>query len=289
VAAIRAVTVEQLIHLAVLFSVMLIVLSFALRATWREAISLFRNPSLLLRSLLAMNVLLPVFAATLVGLFTFRPAIEIALITLAVAPVPPFLPQRQLKIVGHNEYVYGLLLATSLLSVVLAPLTVTLIGLAFSRHTHIAPLVIARIVALTVLIPFALGLIINQRIPAFAERASPLAGRAGVLLLAAAVVPVLIKMWPGIISLIGDGTLLAFIGFVAVGLVVGHLLGGADPVNRTVLALATSTRHPAVALVIATGIFPGDKFVAPALVLYLLVATIGSVPYVMWRSRQRIS
>jgi BASS family bile acid:Na+ symporter len=281
------VTVEQLIHLAVLFSVMLIVLSFALRATWRESISLFRNPSLLLRSLLAMSVLLPVFAATLVGLFTFRPAIEIALITLAVAPVPPFLPQKQLKLVGHNEYVYGLLVATSLLSIVLAPLTVALIGLAFSRHTHIAPLAIARMVALTVLIPFALGLIINQRMPAFAERASPLAGKVGLLLLAAAVVPVLIKMWPAIMSLVGDGTLLAFIAFVAVGLVVGHLLGGPDSVNGTVLALATSTRHPGVALVIATGIFPGDKFVAPALVIYLLVATIASVPYVKWRSRQR--
>jgi BASS family bile acid:Na+ symporter len=281
------VTVEQLIHLAVLFSVMLIVLSFALRATWRESISLFRNPSLLLRSLLAMSVLLPVFAATLVGLFTFRPAIEIALITLAVAPVPPFLPQKQLKLVGHNEYVYGLLVATSLLSIVLAPLTVALIGLAFSRHTHIAPLAIARMVALTVLIPFALGLIINQRMPAFAERASLLAGKVGLLLLAAAVVPVLIKMWPAIMSLVGDGTLLAFIAFVAVGLVVGHLLGGPDSVNGTVLALATSTRHPGVALVIATGIFPGDKFVAPALVIYLLVATIASVPYVKWRSRQR--
>lgn len=280
-------TVEQLIHLAVLFSVMLIVLSFALRATWRESISLFRNPSLLLRSLLAMSVLLPVFAATLVGLFTFRPAIEIALITLAVAPVPPFLPQKQLKLVGHNEYVYGLLVATSLLSILLAPLTVALIGLAFSRHTHIAPLAIARMVALTILIPFALGLIINQRMPAFAERASLLAGKVGLLLLAAAVVPVLIKMWPAIMSLVGDGTLLAFIAFVAVGLVVGHLLGGPDSVNGTVLALATSTRHPGVALVIATGIFPGDKFVAPALVIYLLVATIASVPYVKWRSRQR--
>jgi bile acid:Na+ symporter, BASS family len=179
------------------------------------------------------------------------------------------------------------LVATSLLSIVLAPLTVALIGLAFSRHTHIAPLAIARIVALTILIPFALGLFMNQRIPAFAERASSLASRAGVLLLAAAVVPVLIKMWPAIISLIGDGTLLAFIAFVAVGLVVGHLLGGADSVNGTVLALATSTRHPGVALVIATGIFPGDKFVAPAMVIYLLVATIASLPYVKWRSRQR--
>jgi bile acid:Na+ symporter, BASS family len=282
------VTVQQLIRVAILVSIMLIVVSFALRATWRDATSLFRNPSLLLRSLLAMNVLMPIFAATLVGLFALRPAIEIALLTLAVSPVPPFLPRKQLKLVGEREYVHGLLGATSLLTVLLAPLTVVLIGLAFSRHVDIEPAKIARIVALTVLVPFALGLIINHLRPAFAERASPLADKAGALLLLVAIVPVLIKMWPAMIALIGDGTLLAIVAFVAVGLAVGHLLGGPNSDNRAVLALATAMRHPGVAFAIASGTVAGDKVVAPALLLYLLVGTIVSVPYVMWRRRQRM-
>jgi len=70
-----------------------------------------------------------------------------------------------------------------------------------------------------------------------------------------------------------------------VGLVVGHLLGGPDPNNRTILALATATRHPGVALVIAAGNFPGQKLVLPALLLYLIVCSLASAPYVMWRRR----
>jgi BASS family bile acid:Na+ symporter len=88
------------------------------------------------------------------------------------------------------------------------------------------------------------------------------------------------------ISLIGDGSLLAIVAFVAVGLAIGHLLGGPDPDDRTTFALATATRHPGVALVIAAGIFPGGTLVAPALMLYLLVTAIASAPYVMWRKRR---
>ena len=280
-------TVEQLIRVAILLSIMLIVLSFALRATWRDATSLFRNPSLLLRSLLAMNVLMPIFAATLVGLFTLRPAIAIALLTVAVSPVPPFLPLKQAKVAGEREWEYidGLLGATSLLSIVLAPASVVLLGLAFSRHMDIDPLKIARVVALTVLVPFALGLIINHLRPTFAASASPLAGKVGMLLLAVASVPILVKMWPAMMSLIGDGTLLAIVAFVAVGLAVGHLLGGPDPADRVVLALATPMRHPGVALVVASVTPAGTKVVAPALLLYLLVGTIASIPYVRWRRR----
>ncbi len=279
-------TIQQLIRVAILLSIMLIVISFALRATWRDATSLFRNPSLLLRSLLAMNVLMPIFAMTLVGLFSLRPAVAIALLTLAVSPVPPFLPREQLQVAGKRAYdVHGLLGASSLLSIVLAPASVVLIGLAFSRHPDIDPLKIARIVALTVLLPFAAGLIINYLRPTFAASASPLAGKAGMLLLVVASVPILLKMWPAMISLIGDGTLLAIIAFVAVGLAAGHLLGGPDPRDRAVLALATAMRHPGVALVIASGVAEGDKVVAPALLLYLLVGTLVSAPYVRWRRR----
>src|SRR4029077_16052851 len=138
---------------------------------------------------------------------------------------------------------------------------------------------------LTVLVPFALGLIINQLRPTFAARASPLAGKAGMLLLAVASVPILVKMWPAMMSLIGDGTLLAIVAFVAVGLAVGHLLGGPDPADRVVLALATPMRHPGVALVVASVTAAGTKAVAPALLPYLLVGTIASIPYVRWRRR----
>jgi bile acid:Na+ symporter, BASS family len=275
-----------LIRIAVLSSIMLIVLGFGLLCTWADATSLFRNRSLLLRSLLAMNVLLPLFASALIAIFTLRPVIEVVLLALAVSPVPPFLPLKQSRLVGHHEYIYGLLGATSLLTIVLAPITVALIGLVFSKQTSISPTGIARVVALTVLVPFALGLFVHRVKPILAVRVSPIASKAGMLLLVSALVPVLIKMWPAMIALIGDGTVLAIIAFIVIGLAVGHWLGGPDPHTRTVLALATATRHPGVALIIANANFPDEKLVAPAVLLYILISVIASAPYVMWRKRQ---
>jgi len=61
---------------------------------------------------------------------------------------------------------------------------------------------------------------------------------------------------------------------------VGHLLGGPE-----LLALATASRRPGVALLIAAENFPDQKPVAPALVLYVIVGAIASVPYTRWRRR----
>jgi BASS family bile acid:Na+ symporter len=277
----------DLVRVVLVLSILLIVFGFALRCTPRAVTSLFRNPSLLLRSLLAMNVLLPLFAALMVAQFALRPAIGVALIALAVSPVPPFLPRKQLALVADEEYVFGLLGTSSLLAIVLAPLTVSLISVLSTRQLSIAPSAVGKIVSLTVLAPFLLGMIVRRVTPAFAARASPFADKIGALLLVVAMVPLIVKVWPAMMSLIGNGTGLAIIAFTGLGLATGHLLGGPDSDHRTVLALATATRHPGVALTIATGNFPDEKLVAPALMLYLLIGAIVSAPYVRWRRNQK--
>jgi BASS family bile acid:Na+ symporter len=106
-------------------------------------------------------------------------------------------------------------------------------------------------------------------------------------LLLVAVLPVLVTEWPAIVSLIGNGTLAALGAFVIVGLAVGHLLGGPDPDERGVLALATATRHPAIAIAAAHAAFPGQKFVVPAILLYVILAAVLSIPYLVWHRRAR--
>jgi bile acid:Na+ symporter, BASS family len=278
-------TIAHLVLSTELLSSVLIVFGFGLRSTVRDATTLFRHPSLLVRSVLATSVLMPLFAASIVAVFSLRPAIGIALIALAVSPVPPFLPAQQLKLVARQDYVFGLFGANSLLAIVLAPLTVALIGVVFARQISIAPSAIAITVAVTVLVPFALGMIVRRVRPAFAARASPRAGKIGMLLLIGAAVPVFITEGRAMISLIGSGTLLSFVAFTGVGLGIGHLLGGPNPDHRTVLALGTASRHPGVALTIATEIFPDQELVAPALLLSLLVGAIASAPYALWRRR----
>ena len=277
---------RQLVLAAIPMSIMLIVLALGLRGTFDQAVSLFRQPLLLLRSLLAINVVLPLAAAVFVAVTHLNPAVEIALVALAVSPIPPMLPGKELKLVSDEGYVYGMLVAVSLLSIVTVPVALTLLDLYFGRDVRVDPATVARIVATSVLLPLTVGMTLRYLWPGVAARLSPVANAVGLLLLVGLSVVVLAAGWDALRSLIGDGAFFACAGMAAVGLVVGHVLGGPEPDHQTVLALATSSRHPGVAVAIGGAASPGDPQVAVAVVLYVLVSVLVAVPYTAWRRRR---
>lgn len=271
---------------ALQMSIALLVFSLALNASVDERLYLLRRPGKLVRSLFSMNIVMPLFAAALVAGFNLRPAVKIALITLAVSPVPPLLPRKQLKAGGHADYVFGLLIAAVLFAIVFVPVAVAVLGKAFGVPARMGPAAIAMVVFLRVLVPLGAGLTVRYAAPELAERiVRPLSTAATILLVLSAAL-LLISLGPAVASLIGNGTLAAFALFCITGITVGHLLGGPEPANRTVLALATATRHPAVALTIANANFPQERSVFAALVLYLLVSAVVSIPYLAWRRRE---
>jgi BASS family bile acid:Na+ symporter len=275
-----------LIPLALKTSIVFIVFGLALNASLDDALYLFRRPRELFRSLLSMNVIMPLFAAAIAAIFGLHPAVKIALLVLAVSPVPPILPKKEIKAGGGSSYAFGLLVAAALLAIVLVPISVELMGRAFARTMHIAPATVAQLVLITVLIPLAAGIAVRHFAPAFAERIAKPVSLAAVVLLVVSVLPILFTAWPAITSLIGNGTILAIAAFVVVGLAAGHLLGGPDPEDRTVLALSTASRHPGVAMAIVSANFPGQKLMLAAVLLYLIVNAVVSLPYLNWRKRQ---
>jgi BASS family bile acid:Na+ symporter len=80
---------------------------------------------------------------------------------------------------------------------------------------------------------------------------------------------------------------LAIAVVVAMGLAAGHWLGGPNPDDRTALAIASSMRHPGVALAIARLNFPEDRLVPAAVLLFIIVNMLITLPYGMWRRRAR--
>ena len=264
---------------------MLLVLSLGLRAAAGDAVYVFRRPALLARSVLAMNVAMPLVALWLVLSLDLRPVVKIALVALSVSPVPPILPNKQLKLTGREGYVYGLLVTSAVLAVPLVPLTTAFLASWAQRGEGVGVSTILKIVVMTVLLPLAVGIGARRTWPGHAERVASIASKVGTVLLIAAFLPVLISQWPAIRSLIGDGTLLAIIAFTCIGLLVGHLFGGPDPPDRSVLALATASRHPAVALAVASTAFPDQKLAPAAVLLSLLVGTLATAPYSEWRRR----
>jgi len=221
-----------------------------------------------------------------------NPAISIALIALAISPVPPFLPGKVAKAGGDASYTLGLVITTALLSVVIVPASLSILGGFFHLPGETPIRMVIAVVAETILLPMGLGLAIAHFVPRATRAGKPLANIATILLLVA-LLPIVFRSWPIFRVLIGNGTLFAIVMLTGLGLAIGHLLGGPVPEHRTVLALATSSRHPAVAIIIGTTDFPGNGLIIGAVLLSLLVSAIASAPYVAWsrrraRERQRV-
>src|SRR5688572_27337549 len=116
------------IHVAVTASIALMVFGVGLMSTMRDATHLIRHPGLLLRAVLSMSVVMPLAALWIAIVFGLHPAVKIALVTIALSPVPPFLPGKILRAGGPREFTIGLLAATSVLAIVAVPLSVWLLG-----------------------------------------------------------------------------------------------------------------------------------------------------------------
>src|SRR6478609_5667984 len=137
-------TLAKLIPLALQSSIAILLFCIALKSSFRDITRLLDKPGLLARSFLAMNVIMPIFAVMLALAFEFNNALEIAFIALAIAPVPPILPKKELKAGGTSSYIIGLLAVTSVVSIVLVPATVELLARIFARPAHVSPETVAR-------------------------------------------------------------------------------------------------------------------------------------------------
>jgi bile acid:Na+ symporter, BASS family len=278
-----------LLHLAIVTSIMLVVAGLGLHARWHDALYLFRQPRLLARSLLSMNVVMPLVAMGLVVAFDLPLAVKIALVALAISPVPPLLPNKEATAGGRVSYAIGLLVALALFSIVVVPITVSWFASVFDRSGHIAPAQVAKVVLSSILVPLAAGIAVRHFFPALASKLARPVSIVGMVLLVLSGLPLLFAAWPAALALIGSGTVLVFAAMAVIGLAVGHALGGPDPSTRTVLALSTTSRHPAVALSVALGSGADKMQALAAVLLYVIIAALISVPYVAWRKKQTLA
>lgn len=270
----------QLILLSMKVSVILSVFALGLEASLQDVTYLFRHPRKLVVALLPIYIVIPMVAAILISIFTnIHPAAKIALFALSVSPTPPLLPKKQLKAGGTKSYIFGLLVAVSLLAIVVVPLLIEVFERAFKIPAAIPHAVVAQIILTVVLVPLALGIAIRYALPSLAERIGKFLSLIASLFLLIGVLLILFHSIPAMVSLIGNGTIIAIIIFVLIGLGVGHVFGRSDPDNRTALALSTVSRHPGIAITIANINFPEQKLTFAAILLYLLINAVVAIPY----------
>jgi BASS family bile acid:Na+ symporter len=108
-------------------AVAVIILAIGMRSTVGDVTYLWRRPGLLLRSVLAMYVLVPLATLALVKVLTPTPAVEVGLLVVAVSAGAPMLPRRLVNI-GDGTYIFSLVVTSSLLAILLMPAWLAVLG-----------------------------------------------------------------------------------------------------------------------------------------------------------------
>ena len=279
-------SLQTLILFVLKASILLNVFAIGLKASVHDATYMFRRPRKLAKALLAMNILMPLFAVAFVLAFHLKHAVEVALVALAVSPVPPILPRKLRKAGATESDTIGLLVAVGILAIVFVPAAMEILERVFHVPLRMTFASVAALVFITIILPLALGIAVHTLAPVAADRlVNPIAKIASIALLLSAVV-ILFSGAPAIWELIGNGTLVAIAAFVLVGLLIGHFVGGPKPENRKGLALATASRHPGIAIALVVANFPEEKLAISAVLLYLLVNILVSIPYQILTKRK---
>lgn len=256
--------------------------SMGLRWTFEDVVWLWKQPSLLLRSLISVLIAVPL-CGVLVG---FIPGLTVAerigIGVMVGCPGAPMIPFKSLRAGGHPKFVGSLQFTICVLAVISVPLTASIAAKFYPDQVWIAPLEIAKQIFFAQVLPMALGVLIAQYSPRLAKDLFvPISKIATILLLVLAVALLVITLDKVLNA--GFLTYLAIVFLSIASLVSGHLLGAPQPNMRIVLAYATVTRNAGLAFYLVSLNFPDLDYVKSGIVStivgYALIAAIVSILY----------
>lgn len=202
---------QHLITWVFQLSILATAFSFGLKATTEDVQDLIRRPALLGRSLLAIFVIVPIVAVALAHAFDFPHAAEIAMIALAISPLAVLIPVNLIKVGRRFSFPAGLMAMVALLSVVVVPLLVALVG-RFLGWSLVSPLRAAGVVAAIVLLPLVAGMVVRALRPVLADRIELPTSLVGTIVLRLATLALLLTSLHAILALIVNGTVIAIDG-----------------------------------------------------------------------------
>jgi predicted Na+-dependent transporter len=253
-----------LAQLSVLVFVVGSMFSLGLSLTTQQIIDPLKNVRMVILALVANFILVPALAYGITILFNLDDTLTIGLVLLSTAAGAPFLPKLVDVAKGNIAFSVGLMVLLMVVTIVYLPLVLPLL----LGDVEVSPWDIAQSLIVMMLIPLVVGLFIKARYEEAAAKIQPPFGMAANIALLTLTVLGLVLNFSSMIALVGTRGILAGIIFILVALIIGYLLGGSNPRNKSVMGLGTAQRNISAALVVAAQNFSSD------VITYLMVIAI---------------
>ena len=276
----------SLLDIATLVFAVSSMLSVGFSYTLRELIEPLRNARLVIGALVANFVLVPLLAYAITAFLSLGEGREIGLLLVATAAGAPFLIKLTQAANGDLALAAGLLVLLVVVTIAYMPLVVPLIA----PEAEVSALSIAMPLALTMLLPLGIGLFVDARFEALADRLQPLMNKASSAALVVLLVTTILTNWGAILNVFGTGAILAALLFIVGSFVLGYLLGMTGRGTREELGLATGQRNVAAATVVATQSFSDpDTLVMVVITSIVTMAILFPVAGALSKREERLA
>ncbi|MBD2514372.1 sodium:proton symporter [Nostoc sp. FACHB-973] len=258
---ILAVTDKLALFTFIVFTMLGAGLGLTVQQIWEP----LRDRRLVISSLLANFVLVPLFVYLLLQVVHLSEPLRDGLLIMAVASGPPALPKLAHIVKGNIAFSVGLMMLLMLGTIVYMPIVLPLVV----EGVQINSWEIAKPLLLMMVTPLVIGLFIKAKFAAIAPTIRPILfklSNAGLLL---GLVVRLAIHTNDIISLLKTGAIFVCAVFILFSFTVGYLLGGPGIDTQRVLGVGTAQRNFAAALLVGT-----SNFEDPSVVSIIMVTSI---------------
>lgn len=255
--------------LSVLVFVICSMLSMGLSLTMAEITAPLKNTSLVIKSLVASFVLVPILGFALVQFMPITEGAGIGLIIVACAAGAPFLPKLVQIAKGDIAFGVGLMTLLMVVTVIYMPFVLPLL----LQGVAVDALAIASSLFFQMLVPLGIGLFIKARYEETAANIQPTFAQASNFALILLMVLALVLNFEAFTGAFGSFSILASLLFIIGAFVIGYLLGGPGMDTRSVVSLGTAQRNLAAAMIVAAGNFTDPD----VLTVVMIVAIIGLI------------
>ncbi|HSD58188.1 MAG TPA: hypothetical protein VLB04_08400 [Methanotrichaceae archaeon] len=229
-----------------------------------------KNTRLVILSLVANFVIVPILALLIVRVISLSDGLQIGLILVGLAAGAPFLPKLVQVAKGDIAFTAGLMVLLMVATIVYLPIVLPFV----LSGVQVSPWEIAKSLILLMLIPLAIALFIRARYEEVAKGLIHTMAMATNLSLVVLFIGYFVAYFSEIIGVIGTGGILAAIILVVGAVIAGFLLGGKSMDTKKVLALGTGQRNLSAAFAVATSNFADNPDV---LIEIMVVSLIGLI------------
>lgn len=260
-----------------------LLLAVGLRLSWAEVAEALERSRLAL--LLAINfIVVPLLALAAAWVFQTGRDLTIGMVLLAAAPFAPVVPVFARMARADLALAAGLTALFPFLSALLTPLVcmASLKAVPGAEGLRFDFLSVLGVLVATITVPLAAGVVVNHWRPVLAKKVlrpvEVLSETVGALSLAFVTMvefkTVLATGWKPLLAMV----LVSELSFLA-----GYAVGGSTIGARRVVALGTSNRNIALAVLVAINSFPGTPVVGAVVANGLLLILLGLLHVAWWR------